>query len=296
MLDNIAVQTSQVHRFRDQMTHDVQLIAYLSNVTQHYVPFFHRLGWQTKIVELPIQPSDIRNAQIAKEVVTDGAIGIWEMLKLEAWRPSFDVEMIALVDTDIHFRQPFDKIFEPPWMAANATLGYTQGAWDIEKVNGGYLVVRPDERSEADYHKIYEVLREGDFRPGSGWRGKGLGWTYGGRTMQGLLPYYYMRGEGVGRGSEMPRCNVNNMVNSDLCKPTKPEDVVSNHFTGGCMKPWQCGTPQHPLCKALTTQWWEDVAVMETFLNLPHRRRCPGGQYESANLRTSEWRLPEDAR
>ncbi|KAJ9469968.1 hypothetical protein DIPPA_35960 [Diplonema papillatum] len=294
MLDNIAVITSQVHRFAPVMKHDVQLIALLTNTSKTLAPLLTKLGWHVRIVELPMQPWEIRNPQIAKEVWSDGAIGIWEMLKLEFWRPSvvdLDVDSILIIDTDIHLRKPFDSVFEPPNMPANATLGYTHGAWTIEKVNGGYLVVRPDERSERDYHNIYDIFREGDFRSGTGWKGK-VGWTYGGRTIQGLLPYYYLYGEGKGRGNYMSRCLYNNMVNSDECKPTKPEAVISNHFTGGCMKPWACARAAHPLCKALTDQWWEDVAVAEKWLGLPHRRRCPGGSYEAMGLRTTQWKLP----
>eukprot|EP01064_Diplonema_japonicum_P026759 TRINITY_DN382_c5_g1_i1.p1 TRINITY_DN382_c5_g1~~TRINITY_DN382_c5_g1_i1.p1 ORF type:complete len:430 (+),score=82.83 TRINITY_DN382_c5_g1_i1:105-1292(+) len=296
MLDNIAVMTSQVNRFKDEMEYEVELLVLLTNTSYTLAPLFEKLGWHVRVVDLPIQPNEIRNKQIAKEVVTDGAIGIWEMIKLEVWRPSLTkdigVSMILLIDTDIHLRQPFDKVFQPPWMGLNATLGYTAGAWVIEKVNGGYLVIRPSEESEKDYHAIYEILREGDFRSGTGWRGK-VGWTYGGRTMQGLLPYYYLFGDGKDRSTLIPRCNVNNMVNSDACKPTDPATVISNHFTGGCMKPWTCSHVAHSLCKSFTNQWWDDVGHAEKFLSLPHRRRCPGNTYESMSLRTSDWHLPE---
>jgi hypothetical protein len=36
-----------------------------------------------------------------------------------------------------------------------------------------------------------QIIREGDFRPNTGWGGKGVGWGYGGPTFQGVLPYYW---------------------------------------------------------------------------------------------------------
>eukprot|EP01061_Rhynchopus_euleeides_P003931 TRINITY_DN1320_c3_g2_i1.p1 TRINITY_DN1320_c3_g2~~TRINITY_DN1320_c3_g2_i1.p1 ORF type:complete len:405 (+),score=134.62 TRINITY_DN1320_c3_g2_i1:34-1215(+) len=287
MLDNLAVITSQVHRFAPVMQFDVELLVFLDNTTSDMEPVFQRLGWHVRHLQVAVSYEDVRNKQIAHELHTDGAIAIWEMLKLEAWRPSIvklDVELIALIDTDIHIRQPFDSIFLPPAMSETATLGFTQGAWEGEKVNGGFLVIRPDARSEQDYHNILELLKEGDFRPGSGWKGK-VGWTYGGRTIQGLLPYYYLHGEGVGRGSNMSRCTYNNMVNSNICKGVAAKDVISNHFTGGCMKPWSCRGAGHALCNQFTDQWWDDVKLAEEWFKLPHRRRCPGGQYESMGIK-----------
>ena len=294
MMDNIAVTTSQVRRFEKEMIFDVELMVFLTNTSKGLAPTFEKLGWNTRILDLPMEPHQIRNPQIADEVTRDGAIGIWEMIKLEAWRPSVvnmpGVEMILMIDTDIHIRKPFDAVFLPPMMGENATLGYTHGAWEIEKINGGYLVIRPDERSEKDYHGIYEVLREGDFRSGTGWKGK-VGWCYGGRTIQGLLPYWYLYGGGVSRGTQMWRCHTNNMVNSDECKSVPPQDVISNHFTGGCTKPWHCGHTPHPLCKNFTETWWEDVKSAEKYLSLPHRRRCPGGSYESMGIIENKWSL-----
>ena len=294
MLDNLAVMTSQVHRFAPEMHHDVQLLVFLDNTTRDMEPVFQRLGWHVRHLQVAVSYEDVTNKQISHELRTDGAIGIWEMLKLEAWRPSvvdLDVELIALIDTDIHIRKPFDAIFEPPFMAETSTLGFTQGAWVAEKVNGGFLVIRPDERSEADYHKIMELLKEGDFRSGSGWKGK-TGWTYGGRTIQGLLPYYYIFGDGVGRGSNLSRCTFNNMVNSDICKQVPPTEVISNHFTGGCQKPWSCSGTSHALCKSFTDQWWSDVEYAEKWYGLQHRRRCPSG-YESMGIKQNSVSIPK---
>lgn len=50
-------------------------------------------------------------------------------------------------------------------------------------------MVRPNMHS---YQEILAVIRKGDFRyNGKGWEGSGIGYSYGGETIQGVLPFYY---------------------------------------------------------------------------------------------------------
>ena len=50
------------------------------------------------------------------------------------------------------------------------------------------------------------------------------------RTIQGILPYYYLK-VAVGDETEFPRCKYNNMVEIDKCRKWEFKDVTSNHFT-----------------------------------------------------------------
>lgn len=44
------------------------------------------------------------------------------------------------------------------------------------------------------YEEILAVVRKGDFRyDGSGWEGSGVGYAYGGETIQGVLPFYFRK-------------------------------------------------------------------------------------------------------
>ena len=43
------------------------------------------------------------------------------------------------------------------------------------------------------FNEILNVIRKGDFRPGTGWEGSGIGWIYGGQTIQGVLPFYFAK-------------------------------------------------------------------------------------------------------
>jgi hypothetical protein len=241
------------------------------------------LGYQVRLLQPPLEPADVRNKQIAKEVVTDGAMGIAEMVKVYGFT-MHEFDYVLMVDADVHFHQSiahpiadFRTLGGP-----RASLGWTKGGWEAERINGGFLVFHPAADGRRHFDAIVDTLKEGDFRPGSGWRGKGIGWTYGGRTIQGLLPYYFFSrlvdeekqhsgsdandpptGSGkIANGSFTPadvkldRCRYNNMVQLDPCKATPLDAVVSNHFTGDCMKPWWCQPPKHPLCGAFVDRWW----------------------------------------
>eukprot|EP00760_Papus_ankaliazontas_P034845 PhM_4_TR7521/c0_g1_i1/m.55200 len=86
----------------------------------------------------------------------------------------------------------------------------------------------------------------------------GFGWTYGGRTVQGILPYWYLHVLKGRESREIDRCVWNNMVMGE-CASRNTSSVVANHFTGDvCMKPWWCNARQHKtaLCSEFTKRWW----------------------------------------
>ena len=57
-------------------------------------------------------------------------------------------------------------------------------------IRGGFLAITP---SRATFDALLAVVREGDYRRRSGWGGARVGAGWGGQTVQGLLPYYYLR-------------------------------------------------------------------------------------------------------
>lgn len=176
------------------------------------------------------------------------------------------------IDADVHFHKNFDELFE-----IGGTLSWTKGAtWpDGEKINGGYLRVTPN---LDHYKRMVDVILEGDFRDGSGWKGTHNGWCYGGRTIQGILPYFYFEEEKKAH-VEVERCKYNNMVEIERCKAWVYEDVTSNHFTV-CQKPFTCtGAPVTELCHAFTEKWWKRTREIEKKLGLDKRPRCQGSRY-----------------
>ena len=157
---------------------------------------------------------------------TDGCCGLSETLKLYVWLWT-EFDYVLEIDADVHFHKNFDELFEH-----NVTLGWTHGAtahMNQELLNGGYLIVKPNPHGPRHFKEMIEILKEGDFT-GAGWKKSGIGWVYGGRTIQGVLPYYYFK-VAVGDEHEYDRCKYNNMVEIDKCRKWVFENVTSNHFT-----------------------------------------------------------------
>ena len=146
----------------------------------------------------------------------------------------------------------------------------------LKPVQGGLLILRPD----LDvYNEFVEIVREGDFREGSGWGGK-TGVFYGSMTFQGIIPYYY----DVLHPSDAVEVNhcvfnqmainprnkrtVNDIVHGKCmtgteecedCRSRPLEEVITAHFTL-CQKPWLClpqddNVIQQRLCRKLHHEW-----------------------------------------
>jgi len=254
-----------------KLTYDYDLIAIVSKKVQTARPVLKKLGFKILEFDLPMQPEEIRNEQVRKEMLEDGCCGMDELLKLHAWR-LFEYDRVLQIDADILFHRNFDELFE-----YDTTLSWTHGALDgSEPLNGGFLVIRPN---QDDYDEMVEIIKEGDFRGGSGWRGVCC-WVYGGRTIQGIVPYFYIHHKKV-RHQEVERCQYNNMVETDRCKTWNYDHVTSNHFTV-CLKPFQCSdynARRFPLCGNFTRKWWEFSEKLEDAVGVSHRPRCQRGKY-----------------
>jgi hypothetical protein len=232
------------------------------------------VGFEVWPSDSPLNLSRVRRAQFRDELLADGATGPRELVKLDGFRmDAFD--KVLFLDADVLFHRSL-----VPLLAHHEAVGWTEGGWASERINGGFLVFSPQAPFAAQHvHEIVKLLEWGDFRPGTGWEGAGIGWTYGGRTIQGILPHYlFLRSEAVltkaarafvSEGErttrtpvlrahrQLDRCRYNNMVQLPRCKATPYEQVVSNHFTGDCHKPWTVcpSLPSHPLCAKFTNTW-----------------------------------------
>jgi hypothetical protein len=108
-----------------------------------------------------------------------------------------------------------------------------------------------------DYNKFIEILMRGDYREGSAWGGTGIGWFWGGKTIQGIIPYYYNKVTAPDRSVILDRCIYNSMADTENCSYVNVlfiysllllccsfstqlvDELVSAHFTV-CQKPWSC--------------------------------------------------------
>jgi hypothetical protein len=118
-------------------------------------------------------------------------------------------DRVVLLDTDVLMVQPIDEILDDP-AETLGTLDYyalgdpgdphPQGGMKLSVVppiNAGFVVVRPSKKVFAE---LQEIIRRGNFRTGQtkegyveGWDGLGLGYFFGGISIQGVLPAYYFR-------------------------------------------------------------------------------------------------------
>jgi hypothetical protein len=302
-LDGLLVlQRSVMDRSDHELLNITFVALVMPDVEQRVLSFLKWAGWVVEIRAPPLEASEVRNKQIAKEIVTDGAIGIAEMCKVYGFvMTAYD--RVVMVDADVFFHQGVEHVLRDFDGTAfslgdhlrksgssadrrrgdrgyqrDPSIGWTKGGWESERINGGFLVFNPHSLGERHFTGIVDIVKEGDYRLGSGWRGSGIGWTYGGRTIQGVLPYYFFDGlvkelakEGDAEGIDpskvrngsfsvydvkLNRCRFNNMVQLEECKVTPYERIVSNHFTGSCRKPWGCGKHEHPLCVQFVEQWW----------------------------------------
>jgi hypothetical protein len=82
---------------------------------------------------------------------------------------------------------------------------------------GGFLLVTPN---QTVFDLLVETLREGDFRPGMGWGGTGIGEGYGGQTVQGVVPWFYRKKGDVPPSTSLivDICIYDNMVDNAWCK------------------------------------------------------------------------------
>lgn len=242
---------------RKEFLIDMRFVALVTPcVPEEWHSVIERIGFEVWIVHSPLNADEVRNQQIRTEIVSDGAMGINEMTKLEGLRMT-QFDTVLMVDCDVMFHKTFDEL-----LFIQSSLAWTHGGWEAERINGGFLVFNPKNPfSLTHMNNIVEIVREGDFRAGSAWRGKGIGWTYGGRTIQGVLPYYFFLEAYAMTGHnqshiEIERCRYNNMVQLEKCKQKPSNSITSNHFTGECMKPWWCATPKHPLCMFFSRRWF----------------------------------------
>uniref|UniRef100_A0A7S0CN35 Hexosyltransferase n=1 Tax=Amorphochlora amoebiformis TaxID=1561963 RepID=A0A7S0CN35_9EUKA len=271
VIDSAAVLVQSVINAKSK--YNIDLIALVSKEVQTCRPALKTIGFKVLEKELPLQPEEIRNPQIAREIINDGCCGMWELLKLHVWTLT-EYDRVIQLDTDILFHRNFDELFE-----YDSTLVWTHGGLGgSERMNGGFLVVRPN---PSHYDAMVEIIKSGDFRGGQGWRGKCC-WVYGGRTIQGILPYYYLY-EQVDAHQEVDRCKYNNMVEIDRCMTWNYNNVTSNHFTV-CQKPFHCtGAAHNRLCREFQNKWWELSRDVEISLGLSPRQECPSGRYHEIN-------------
>jgi len=276
------------------------------DVDDKWIRVIQQLGYTTRRVAVPIEAKDIRNPDLVATINQDGRLGANEMAKIEPFLFN-EYDRVLMVDSDVLFHRNFDELFvgddtdNDNNNSNNVALQWTAGGILSEPMNGGFLVINPKARDAARHHDaILDILREGDYDPRTGWKNSGVGGgTYGGLTVQGLLPYYFLHALNGTASREIDRCRYNNMQQVQRCKDYAVEEVTSNHFTGDCTKPWQCiaagrgrglkfipkgqESSVHPMCTRFQKVWWERWTDLAHSVGAP-TERCGTGTFVSKHL------------
>jgi len=239
-----------------------------------------RLRWKVDRRPLPVPVKDIEDPIYQEMVHKAGCCGAAEFLKLYAFA-LLEYKRVVLLDMDSFVMGCLDPLFDD-----NSTILFTYdmgmckhcGRGPDEKVppyQGGFFVVRP---SQEHFDALAGIVRQGDFREpktkrkGVGWAGTGIGWYWGGRTIQGIFPYYFSVVR-PGVSKELDPCVYNNMVDNEACQTIAAAEVRNCHFTV-CQKPWKCRAArwrydaEHQLCRELHNKWFDARAEAAISLQL----------------------------
>ena len=240
----------------------------------------HGMPWWVMVRDLPISVADIPNKLYRERLPKSGCCGELELLKLWAWSLTeyhrvvhLDMDSLVLQNIDELYAIDKDIVYTEDWLMASKGT-------KVAPAQGGFLLIRP---STEIFDHMTRLVQEGDWRGGKGaWGGSGIGFFYGGPTIQGFVPYFFKI---VRPGTSMivERCVYNNMAdnpywagtqdcrdktpggNCSDCRKWPITNVKNTHFTI-CQKPWNCVLAWHGLCSQLHQKWFDIRLNLEQHL------------------------------
>merc|ERR1712187_788580 len=168
---------------------------------------------------------------------------------MEAYRMT-DYDYVVVMDTDTFVHASFEELF-----TRKETTLYTApyAKSQNEQMQGAFIVIRP---SPKRYNEIMQTWYAGSWS-GDGWNHSGIGYSYGGSTVQGILPYFCKKVHPED-SAEVDHCVYNhNGDKKDYCPGYDYKAAKVNHFTV-CQKPWYCFHPKggSEACTHFTYAWW----------------------------------------
>lgn len=233
-----------------------KLVFVLPSVPLSRLERLEKRGWQLLVRPVPIDVNMIEGTFLRNRIEKTGCCGASELIKLHAFTLE-QYHRVLYLDADALMLKPVDNLFNiDKDLVYTADVNMASSPRNMP-VQGGFLLCRP---SMDTFNTLVKIVLKGDFAAGSGWAKSGIGFFYGGATIQGLLAYYF-RHAAPEKGFEADRCLYNHMWDSDDCRKYSVDRVFTLHFTGSCPKPWMCGTKRKDGC-ILLTQRWQDIRAI----------------------------------
>mmetsp|Transcript_1329 Transcript_1329/g.2077 ORF Transcript_1329/g.2077 Transcript_1329/m.2077 type:complete len:466 (+) Transcript_1329:109-1506(+) len=268
LIDGAAVLAHSIHLSSIQnpksgSKYNYKMYAIVHKSASNCQPILEKIGYQVKLVDVPVALEDIQGDFLRENVHQNGCCGELEFIKL--WAYTFvEHPFVVHMDLDTMVLKPMDELFDAalsgdttkvdsvmwsrehktrsasdPLSSSSSSLDafYTRdynmrsakkGNTKPTGVQGGFLVLRP---SMQVFQEFQDIIRKGDFRRGKGWGGLGFGPFYGSMTFQGIIPYYYDALH-PGTAVELNRCVYNQMADNPRDKRTV-NDVVSGNCRDG---------------------------------------------------------------
>jgi hypothetical protein len=142
------------------------------------------LDFSNRLIErdTPVNVSAIRGDFLREHIEENGCCGAAELLKLYAWTLT-EYHRIVHLDMDSLVLETMDELYDlDKDMIYTCDYGTVVDASVTCPVQGGFFVVRP---SRELYNDMIDVVLEGNFVEWGGWGDTGIGWFWGGMTIQG---------------------------------------------------------------------------------------------------------------
>lgn len=268
-LDGAAVLQHSVRMTNSH--HDVEMVALVHSEVQSTRPALRALGFKVVEFALPIRSEEIQGKHLRETIDKSGCCGAQELLKLCSWM-LLDYDRVVAMDMDAIWLANLDHLLERD-IAPGGYLFTYDFAMDTPgsrspPVQGGFQLIRPDEYT---YNRLVDIVRVGDFRPGTGWGGLNVGWYWGGQTIQGLLAYFSSVVE-PNLSYPLDPCTYNSMATTRTCRRIDFDSVQTIHYTY-CQKPWECRRGEG-LCAKFLHAWWMVRQDLERAQSLPETPRC----------------------
>jgi hypothetical protein len=281
LLDGLHVLRESIETTCVDSAYFCDAVAFLSpNVPAKVHPIVEAAGWQVyPDRDVPVDITRIKGDNLRERIDKSGCCGASELIKLWSWT-LLQYDRVVHMDVDTMLLGPLDELLD-----LEEEFVYTlDPAMATSKrntpVQGGFLLLKP---SMDVFENLVQIIYEGNWG-GQGWRGSGIGFFWGGATIQGILSYYYRSGieASPGQASEANRCMYNQMFDTDECMDFAADhrDLVrSVHFTQKCPKPWSCSVVKDEACLSFISQWNGYRTKLLQARKLQPLPLCKGGSY-----------------